>query len=292
MDVEWFDSATAFNVEWERETNDRNRALAANHRAQGLTAHSTGARVSVSLVVDLSVSAVRRARSILRYAANLKGVLKEMKWIVVTAFILAMFISSVSTIQAFYCPVPEVPEALQRSGAVFVGEVVEVIEPKTSDPNALLPERFYTIRLKVERAWKGVSGQEIKVLAPTPGYETKPVPNKGDKYLVYAEPAYTKEGYRKDWLIMGNMCNRSMPFSKAGDDIRELEAIVNLCNETNSKALDISALTTLRSNKDQFQEMLSLPLYIITTNDLRSIKEIILGKKEVTDAYRLCSALK
>ena len=45
-------------IEWEREARPAEGALAARGVAPGLTAHSTGARVSGSLIVELALSAL------------------------------------------------------------------------------------------------------------------------------------------------------------------------------------------------------------------------------------------
>lgn len=215
-----------------------------------------------------------------------------MKRIVLAAFLFALFVPSTSTASPLYCPAPEVPEALRRAGAVFVGEVSEVIEPLTSDINAPLPDHFYTVKFKVEKAWKGVSGLEMNVLAPTSGYETMPLPVKGEKYLVYANPAYTTEGPRKDWLIMGSMCNRSMLLSRANYDIQELEAIAKSCPENSSKAEEVDQRRDQQSSLKKSQDTLQLPWYIITMDDPRSIDEYMLRRKKVLNVCYLCQSLK
>jgi phosphohistidine phosphatase SixA len=54
--LEGFDSATAFNVEGQREASDINRALAARGVVPGLTLHSTGARLSLAFIENLNLS--------------------------------------------------------------------------------------------------------------------------------------------------------------------------------------------------------------------------------------------
>ena len=62
---------SSLNIEWEREARPAEGALAARGVARGLTLHSTGARVSLPLIVKLSLalsfarpvnSSVRRGR--------------------------------------------------------------------------------------------------------------------------------------------------------------------------------------------------------------------------------------
>ena len=56
MRVEKFDSASSFQVEWERKTDSIRCALATQALAHRLTSHWTGARVSNLLIVDLGVA--------------------------------------------------------------------------------------------------------------------------------------------------------------------------------------------------------------------------------------------
>lgn len=214
--------------------------------------------------------------------------LEEMKHILIAAFLLLLFVSTSSAASPPYCPKPTVPDAFKQASAVFVGEVLEVVEPLPSDSKALSLGSFYTLRFKVEKAWKGIDSQEISVLSPLGGYEALPLPvNKGDKYLVYADPPYDTGKFQKGQLIMGNMCNRSMLLSRANDDIKELEAITRSCLENSSQTQDS------RSNLKQSQDILRLPWYIITTNDLSSVGESILGKKRSAGGTcLLCGALK
>ena len=72
--------------------------------------------------------------------------------------LLALGCVSVFTSRAYgcFCITPEVPEALKTARTVFLGEVVDIIEPTTSDETARLPGRFFTIKFKVQRSWKGI----------------------------------------------------------------------------------------------------------------------------------------
>jgi hypothetical protein len=54
MEFEGFDSATTFRVEWQRETGAIRRGLATECVAQGLTRHSTGARVNLAFIEGLN----------------------------------------------------------------------------------------------------------------------------------------------------------------------------------------------------------------------------------------------
>jgi hypothetical protein len=63
IQVEGVDSVSSLNIEWEREARPAEGALAARGVARGLTHHSTGARVSGFLIVELAV-AVLSARPV------------------------------------------------------------------------------------------------------------------------------------------------------------------------------------------------------------------------------------
>lgn len=209
---------------------------------------------------------------------------------ILTAFMLAVFAQSTPGNRALYCPAPPVPEALKIADAVFIGEVVEIIKPLTPDPKAPLPGCFYTIRFRVEKAWKGINALEINVMTPMTGYEAMPVPkSEGDKYLVYAYYADTPEGAPSQWLLMGTMCNRTLPLSKAGDDIKELEAIENSCGGASSGAQEIYAPSDPRGSLKLAQETLRLPWYVLkTSNDIRSLGEMMLGEKKDAVDCRVC----
>ena len=66
---------------------------------------------------------------------------------------------------ACFCIIPEVPEAFAQADAVFVGEVIEIVEPKASDEKAPLTDRFYTIRFKVTKTFKGAAFAERSILS-------------------------------------------------------------------------------------------------------------------------------
>ncbi len=99
-------------------------------------------------------------------------------------------------------------EALDYASNVFLGEVIDIVEPPTSAETAPLPGRFFTLKFKVVRSWKGVAfgSREISVLSAQGRYGCFAYPpvRKGERYLVYADPA----SGGKDWSIITN-CNRT-----------------------------------------------------------------------------------
>ncbi|SRR6266404_2961715 len=151
-----------------------------------------------------------------------------MRFVILCIVFAAVLGVSVPTVKACYCSVPEVPRALNRASAVFVGEVIEVIDPRTSDEKASPPGRFYTIRFKVEKSWKGVASQEIEVLSAQGKYGCFAYPpvSKGERYLVYADPLYFDGAFQKGWLII-TTCNRTKLLANASADLKKLEGIKN-----------------------------------------------------------------
>jgi len=114
----------------------------------------------------------------------------KFKYLILSTFLIGLLILSAQTGYACWCNVPEAPEAFQAAGAVFVGQVVEIIEPSTTDPEAPPPGRFYVIKFKVERSWRGAYfTREIEVLSAQGQYGcfAHPPVSKGERYLIYAD---------------------------------------------------------------------------------------------------------
>lgn len=113
-----------------------------------------------------------------------------MKSFAISLFLVALFSLSEQLGYACYCAVPEAPEAFARAGAVFVGQVVEITEPTTTNADAPLPGRFFVIKFKVERSWKGApfSGQ-VRVLSGQGRYGcfSHPPVSIGERHLIYAD---------------------------------------------------------------------------------------------------------
>src|SRR5207247_6488565 len=109
---------------------------------------------------------------------------------------------------------------------VFVGEVIEIVEPHSDNLKAPLADRLYTIRFKVERSWKGVRAQEISVLSDQgrAGCFSWGPFLKGKKYLVYAERR-TPAGAPIRNLAVLFSCNRTALLSRASEDLKTLETV-------------------------------------------------------------------
>ena len=133
-----------------------------------------------------------------------------MKHFLLIALVLGCVLGCTSRAYACWCVRPEVPDALKRANAVFVGEVLDIVEPKTANDDAPIQDRFFTIKFKIEKSWKGVPFglREFNVLAAQGRYGCFAFPpmNKGERYLVYADPAYGAES----WSVV-TICTRTTP---------------------------------------------------------------------------------
>ena len=120
------------------------------------------------------------------------------------------------------CLQPKSPtEELKIAKAVFVGKVVEVIEPDLSKTTrggrdnliALMEKSSRRIKFKIERTWKGISLDEITVTTPPTScrYDFKV----GERYLVYAY------GMRITNLGVSK-CTRTRKLQEAVEDLKEL----------------------------------------------------------------------
>jgi hypothetical protein len=136
------------------------------------------------------------------------------------------------------CVVPEVPEAFNGAKAVFVGEVTEIVEPTTSDEEAALADRLYVVRFKVEKSWKGAFfSSEIDVLSDQRrGCFAYPKITKGERYLVYADPAF-ENGSESRTLLIITSCNRTAMLPASVDQSKQRRPHLELDREDGSADL-------------------------------------------------------
>jgi hypothetical protein len=131
-----------------------------------------------------------------------------MKHLLITGVALGCLMVSASRAHGCSCITPEVPEAFKQAKAVFLGEVIDIVEPKTPSETAPIADRFFTITFKIERSWKGISlgAREFKVLSAQGRYGCFAYPpvSKGQRYLVYADPASDAGNWSLIWS-----CNRT-----------------------------------------------------------------------------------
>jgi hypothetical protein len=117
---------------------------------------------------------------------------------------------------AFACLCPRPPRAeraLDRSSAVFAGQVVNIkgsLVPE--EPGAKVYVRVDTISFRVSEVWKGPERETLEVTTPSDepacGYSF----SEGREYLVYAEGKRMKV----------DSCGRTTPLSKASADLEAL----------------------------------------------------------------------
>ncbi|MFL6256672.1 MAG: hypothetical protein ACJ74T_16825 [Pyrinomonadaceae bacterium] len=91
------------------------------------------------------------------------------------------------------------------------------IDEKAQIPAKLKGAVFAGVRFKVEKAWKGISGDEVTILSDLGLLACIQRSDKfrvGESYLIYA--------YGKDLFDVG--CSRSVPTADATDDIRRLNS--------------------------------------------------------------------
>ena len=133
---------------------------------------------------------------------------KPMRTIRTTAtvcFVLLMLCVDASA-SDFFCLKPEVPEGFRRAKAVFVGEVEEITPPTTSELHAPLKDQMNHVRFRIEKSWKGLPFGYISIFLP-PGFGPFRNPEKGDRFLIYAEPIVWRGKATEDLTI--GYCNRS-----------------------------------------------------------------------------------
>jgi hypothetical protein len=147
-----------------------------------------------------------------------------MKRLILTAALMGMFALCAQDSPACSCIMPDVPQAFHQARAVFVGEVAEIIKPRTDNHAAPPADRLYTVKFRVEKSWKGAGFQEVTVPEiillsdqGRAGCFSWGSFVEGSKYLVYAEE--TKDGN------MGVLfsCNRTASLTTASKDLKELE---------------------------------------------------------------------
>lgn len=118
-------------------------------------------------------------------------------------------------------------DEFRQSDAVFAAKVIEVkqdlsyIPPKLNVSPTIQKivdsTKRYTVRLRIEKNFKGVSANEINLYAFTSDSGCSSVMfTPGEKYLIYAA---RKDGQLSD----GGVCSRTAKLDKTSVEYRELE---------------------------------------------------------------------
>jgi hypothetical protein len=121
------------------------------------------------------------------------------------AFTLILSLAGADAVLACSCaPSPPPQEALQQASAVFTGTVVAV---DTSGVTS-------TVRLQVDRSWKGAKCGEVTVTTPADSAACGFDFQVGQNYLVYADKQQGK--------FSVSLCSRTSLTSQAGEDLTAL----------------------------------------------------------------------
>jgi len=162
--------------------------------------------------------------------------------VVPRVLVVIVFLIAAPAARACFCVIPEVKQGFEWARAVFVGEVLEIIPPRSTDKDAVYADRVHSVRFKVETTWKGPFWTEANALVPQENcFSIQPL-RKGEKYLVYANPVSYSS---KSSDVMINACNRTARLSTSpaepgllehlfgrntANDIRILNNIIMMSN--------------------------------------------------------------
>jgi len=108
--------------------------------------------------------------------------------------------------------IPTVEEALKNSKAVFAGRVVG---------------RFkYGVRVKIEKAWKGITTRHIYIYTGNLRNDVDPWFEKGERWLMYAaDVRLYKDSYGTvpySTKVMARGCTRTKLLEYAAEDLKQL----------------------------------------------------------------------
>jgi hypothetical protein len=138
-----------------------------------------------------------------------------MKRLVIAVLVAGSILAHARSNLASTCIIPEVPKAYEQARAVFLGEVEEIIEPVKSNEALPLSRRLFTIRFRVEKAWKGVFTSSFEVLSSQgEGNFGFPQVRKGERYVVYADPLL-ENGVAHPHKTIVSACNRTAGVSNS-----------------------------------------------------------------------------
>ena len=111
------------------------------------------------------------------------------------------------------CGVPPLEEEFKESSAVFIGEI-------TGLERWPVGRYEYSVKFKVDTAWKGIIGSEIEMFAAydMPGMCNDLRLSPGEKYLVYADT--DKDGC----LYIARDCGPTANVKYAAEDVKRLQS--------------------------------------------------------------------
>lgn len=144
-----------------------------------------------------------------------------------TIFLSIVLVLSFKAAHACTCLQISHRDEFRQSHAVFVAKVIEVKQDLSYMPPRLNVSptiqkmidstKRYTVRLRIEKSFKGVSANEINLFAFTSDSGCSSVMfTQGEKYLIYAA---RNDGQLTD----SGVCSRTAKFDKTSIEYRELE---------------------------------------------------------------------
>ena len=126
--------------------------------------------------------------------------------------LLTMTFASASWARACDCSNFLIEDASKTSASIFIGEVIDV-----SDPREVLieskTEKVYLTRFLVWERWKGAKSIEAEILVELPVHNTQMTV--GEVYLVYAKPLALQDGSAKIEGIV-TRCTRTALMERPG----------------------------------------------------------------------------
>lgn len=161
-----------------------------------------------------------------------------MKRFVAALLAIAPFIAYAAPARSCFCILSELPKAYTESHSVFLGETVDIAEPRSLDHDAPIAERAHIIKFKITRSWKGVpfAASEFSILWLTNCYECLPLPRLKEKYLVFTVPSLDD----KTWGLV-TTCNRTVGLSRDS----------NLTNNSIDPERDMKRLDAIARKQDR-----------------------------------------
>jgi len=136
---------------------------------------------------------------------------------------------------------PDVTRGFEQAKAVFVGEVEEIIPPRTTSKDAPFLDRACVVRFKIERSWKGLPFGYLKVWALQGEYTFALPPfKKGERYLVYADPVLGAEVANDELKV--DECNRTALLPR---DAKQRDVVTDYELNRENGAKDLRTLDSL-----------------------------------------------
>lgn len=130
----------------------------------------------------------------------------------VVLWLLTMTLASASSADACDCGDFLVEDASKTSASIFMGEVIDVSDPREVSIGSK-SEKVYLTRFLVWERWKGAKSIEAEVLVEPLGYYTQM--RVGEVYLVYAKPLALQDSSTKIEGIV-NDCTRTTLMLRPG----------------------------------------------------------------------------